>query len=280
MRRAGTKKAGVTRLFCCGGKAPSTLGIGLRLRCRIRAHAARPDVAGHVLLEFLPHGHVALGELVHHRPRRLAEQAADLGAELLLLVEEDLHRPFQVVAHEALQRIAVETDDLAEQLRGEHRFAVGLVLRDDLQQHLAGKVIAGLGIAHLEILAVDDELAHILDGDVAGDLGVVETTVGILLDDADRTHRAPTLNRGAAQHGSGAVASQLAPVMCRRSRPGWLNLAVRRGFVRSKALSAGRLPARAATNPSCYQPMYWPPFADRLAPVIQPASSGMKKATA
>jgi hypothetical protein len=113
----------------------------------------------------------------------------------LLLVEEDLHRPFQVVAHEALQRIAVETDDLAEQLRGEHRFAVGLVLRDDLQQHLAGKVIAGLGIAHLEILAVDDELAHILDGDVAGDLGVVETTVGILLDDADRTHRAPTLNR-------------------------------------------------------------------------------------
>ena len=29
-----------------------------------------------------------------------------------------------------------------------------------------------------------------------------------------------------------------------------------------------------------YQPMYWPPFADRFAPVIQAASSGMKKATA
>jgi hypothetical protein len=29
-----------------------------------------------------------------------------------------------------------------------------------------------------------------------------------------------------------------------------------------------------------YQPMYWPPLADRLAPVIQAASSGMKNATA
>ena len=31
---------------------------------------------------------------------------------------------------------------------------------------------------------------------------------------------------------------------------------------------------------AAYQPMYWPPFADRFAPVIQLASSGMKKATA
>jgi hypothetical protein len=29
-----------------------------------------------------------------------------------------------------------------------------------------------------------------------------------------------------------------------------------------------------------YQPMYWPPLADRLAPVIQLASSGMKNPTA
>ena len=35
-----------------------------------------------------------------------------------------------------------------------------------------------------------------------------------------------------------------------------------------------------AIRADCYQPMYWPPLAERLAPVIQAASSGMKKATA
>ena len=41
---------------------------------------------------------------------------------------------------------------------------------------------------------------------------------------------------------------------------------------------AGR--AAGAAAPGRYQPMYWPPLADRLAPVIQPASSGRKNATA
>src|SRR5690554_2326750 len=66
------------------------------------------DAAGQVLLEFLPHFHVALGELVHHRPRRLVEHAAHLLAELVLLFHEGLHRAIQVAAHEALHRIAVE----------------------------------------------------------------------------------------------------------------------------------------------------------------------------
>src|SRR5690606_19812280 len=48
--------------------------------------------SGQVALELLPHRQVALGELAHHRPRRLAEHAAHLLAELLLLVEEGLHR--------------------------------------------------------------------------------------------------------------------------------------------------------------------------------------------
>ncbi len=34
------------------------------------------------------------------------------------------------------------------------------------------------------------------------------------------------------------------------------------------------------TPAQVHQPMYWPPFADRFAPVIQLASSGMKNATA
>lgn len=41
-------------------------------------------------------------------------------------------------------------------------------------------------------------------------------------------------------------------------------------------VSARRFPRVAAA----YQPMYCPPLADRLAPVIQLASSGMKNATA
>src|SRR5690554_650951 len=146
------------------------------------------DTAGQVLLEFLPHFHVALGELVHHRPGGLLEQAAHLAAELVLLFQENLHRAVQVAAHEALHGIAVETDDLAEQLGGEDRGAFLFVLGNDLQQHLAGQVGAGLGVHDLEFLAVNDQLAHVLDGDVAGDFGVVETPVGILLDDAKGAH--------------------------------------------------------------------------------------------
>src|SRR5690554_1140220 len=146
------------------------------------------DAAGQVLLQLLPHFHVALGELVHHRPRRLVEQAAHLLAELVLLLHERLHRLVQVAAHEALQRVAVEADDLAQQLGREDGRALLLVLGDDLQQHLAREVGAGLGVDHLEFLPVNDQLAHVLDGDVAGDLGVVEAAVRVLLDDAGRAH--------------------------------------------------------------------------------------------
>ena len=60
---------------------------------------------------------------------------------------------------------------------------------DDLQQHLSREVVAGTRVAHLELLAVDDELAHILDGYVARDFRVVEPAVRILLDDARSSHR-------------------------------------------------------------------------------------------
>src|SRR5690606_34326464 len=99
-------------------------------------------------------------------------------------------RAFQVVAHETLQRVAVEADELAEQLGGEHRLAGRFVLGDDLQQDRAGQVLAGLGVADLELLAVEDQLPDVLDGDVARDLGVVETPVRVLLDDSGRAHGA------------------------------------------------------------------------------------------
>src|SRR5690606_6756855 len=127
------------------------------------------------------------------RPGRLPEHAAHLLAELRLLLHEGLHRAVQVAAHEALQRVAVEADDLAEQLGREHWLPVLLVLGDDLQQHLPGQVLAALGVADLEVLAVDDQLADVLDGDVARNVGVVEATVRILLDDARLGHGAKAL---------------------------------------------------------------------------------------
>ena len=154
-------------------------------------------VADQVVLQAFPQLEVAFGELVHHRPRRLPEQAAHLLAQLLLLFQERLHAAFQVIAHESLQRIAVEPDDLAEQLRGQHRLPVLFMLGDDLQQHLPGQVVATLGVAYLEVLALDDQLAHVLDGDVAGDFGVVEATVGIFLDDAYGHARGPPVRRRA-----------------------------------------------------------------------------------
>src|SRR5690606_34451170 len=186
-----------------GGR--SAFAFGLLARGRALA-----DVAGQVL-QFLPHRQVALGQLVHHRPRRLADHAAHLLAELLLLVEEALHRALQVAAHETLQRVTVETDDLAEQLGRQHRLAVLLVLGDDLQQHLPGQVLARARVADLELLVVDDQLADVLDRDVAGDLGVVQATVGIFLDDADRGHGANALSHDALPHGRGRGGLPQAP---------------------------------------------------------------------
>src|SRR6185312_17195704 len=82
---------------------------------RAVAHAVRGG-REESLLQRLPQVHVAFREVVQHRPRRLAEDVVELAAELLLLVEEHLQAALEVAAHEALQRITVETDDLRQQL--------------------------------------------------------------------------------------------------------------------------------------------------------------------
>src|SRR5690606_1130863 len=116
-RQQTKRRPTLASAFCCG----SAFAAGLA-RCRRRlgrfARGARrtAETGAHVALEFLPQLQVAFGELVHHRPRRLPEQVAHLLAELLLLVEEQLHAALQVIAHEALQRVAVKTDHLAQQL--------------------------------------------------------------------------------------------------------------------------------------------------------------------
>src|SRR3982750_631283 len=92
------------------------------LRLRLLRRFERPvtnAVRGGVeksLLQGFPEIHVALGQIVQHRPRRLAEDVVELTAELLLLIEEDLQALLEIAAHETLQRIAVETDDLREEI--------------------------------------------------------------------------------------------------------------------------------------------------------------------
>jgi hypothetical protein len=70
---------------------------------------------------------------------------------------------------------------------------------DDLQQHRAGEVIAGLGVAHLELLAVDHELTHLFERDIARNLGVVQTAIRVFLDDADLCHAAKLTEFAAAR---------------------------------------------------------------------------------
>ena len=181
----------------------------LRLVERAVAHAVRRRIE-ETLLQRLPEVHVALGQVVEHRPRRLAEDVVELAAELLLLIEEDLQALLQIAAHEALQRIAVETDDLREQVRREHRLPALLVLRDDLEQDRAGQVVAGLGVADLELFVVEHELAHLFERDVARNLGVIQPPVRVLLDGAQLCHAA-TLAEYAVAHQFLLLRSNLEP---------------------------------------------------------------------
>ena len=108
-------------------------------------------------------------------------------------------------------RLLQVRDKPAAYIRYDSPHPMGLfVFGDDLQQHLSSEVFAGACIAHFEILAIDDQVPDILDRDVARHLGVVETTIRIFLDDAGRSHRALTLNRGVPQHGPARGGLQLA----------------------------------------------------------------------
>src|SRR5690606_31604641 len=70
------------------------------------------------------------------------------------------------------------------------------VFGDDLQQHLPGQVLAGAGVADLERHAVEDELAHVLQRDVAGNAGAVQPAVRVLLDQTHATFRRAARLRG------------------------------------------------------------------------------------
>jgi hypothetical protein len=112
----------------------------------------------------------------------LAIDGARLLLQLLLEFHENLDVVFQVFAEHALHGVAIKTDHLPEKLGGKNRHAAAFFLQDDLQQDAAGQVIAGLGIHHLEFLEAQHQILDVGQGDVGTGLGVVETPVGVLLD--------------------------------------------------------------------------------------------------
>ena len=68
--------------------------------------------------------------------------------EDLLVAREQLHRLVEIARQQDLQIVAVEADELAQEVDRQQVLPAFLVLllEDDLGQHRAGDVLAGLGI--------------------------------------------------------------------------------------------------------------------------------------
>ncbi len=103
-------------------------------------------------------------------------------AHALLVGGEGLHHVVQVARHHPLHGVAVEADQLAQEVDRQQVLPLGLLLDDDLGQHRAGDVLAGLGVVDHEVDPVLDHLAQVVEGDVAAGRRVVEPPVGVLLD--------------------------------------------------------------------------------------------------
>src|SRR3546814_646490 len=108
---------------------------------------------------------------------------------------------------------------------------------------------------------------------ISGDVGGVEATVLVFLDDARLGHGAKALTDASLQHGAVQHGLQEAET------GGW-GLASTRASRRLEMHGSRRVTAPGPQPLLPHQPMYCPPFAARFAPVIQLASSGMKKLTA
>ena len=112
-----------------------------------------------------------------------AEGLRHLLAEFALLAGERLHRLFEIARHQHLHAVAVEADQLAQE--GDRQQALAFLvflLEDDLRQHRAGDVLAGLGVVDDEILARLDHGGEVFERHVGAGAGVVEPPVGVFLD--------------------------------------------------------------------------------------------------
>jgi hypothetical protein len=104
-------------------------------------------------------------------------------AEFLLLAGERVDGDLEIARHQHLHAVAVEADKLAQEGDGHQALPLlVLLLEDDLGQHLAGDVLAGLGVVHQKVLARLHHRGEILQRHVGAGAGIVEPPIGVFLD--------------------------------------------------------------------------------------------------
>ena len=106
-------------------------------------------------------------------------------AHLLLVLGEHAHGLFQIARNHPLHVVAVEGNELPQEVDRQEVGALGFLLDDDLGQHAARDVVPGLGVVDHEVHVVLHHLTEVVERHVAAGRGVVETPVGVLLDDHD-----------------------------------------------------------------------------------------------
>lgn len=124
-----------------------------------------------------------------------AEQFLQAVFEKVLLFVKEIERKLQITTDAGLHGVVVVTDDLFQHLCAKDWVAAIFFIGDDLQQDAAGNVVACVFIDDLESVTLEHQIAHFFQRDVAADFGVVQTAIGVLLDDAQRVYR-PLLRRG------------------------------------------------------------------------------------
>ena len=131
----------------------------------------------------LKHFHVAADMLFQRRERRAAESVGQLLAEFFLLARQRVDRLFEIFRHHHLHAVAVEPDQLAQE-GGRQQILAGLVFlfEDDLRQHRAGDVVAGLGVIDEEILAIFHHRSEIFERHIGAGTGIIEPPIGVFLD--------------------------------------------------------------------------------------------------
>src|SRR5664279_252310 len=157
-------------------------GRALRLVFRWLALAARERRGEHGECLF-EHFHVAPHLILERAEAADAEGLRDLLAEFALLAGERLHGLFEEARHHHLHAVAVEADQLPQE--GDRQQALPflvLLLGNDLRQHRARDVLAGLGVKDDEILAFLHHGGEVLECDVCAGPGIVEPPVGVFLD--------------------------------------------------------------------------------------------------
>jgi len=115
---------------------------------------------------------------------RFGRQGGELAAHPLLLLGEGRQRQLQIAGQEGLHGIAVEADQLAQELDGQQVLALAaLFLDDDLGEDRARDVLVGLGVIDHEVDVLLHHLRQVLERHVGAGSRVVEPAVRVFLDD-------------------------------------------------------------------------------------------------